>query len=127
MKRVRLIVGITVCLLVLASIVAMYLQPSPVDVARQHCAEQGIAAESLVLREFHGTGTLFGKEETVRFQLKGAKPAKDLVVELRQPAYFLPWQVVNLRQETHESLADAPDAPKGAAIADPVLRQAREQ
>jgi hypothetical protein len=44
MKRVRLIAGIAFGLLVIASFVASYLQPSPEDIARQHCTEQGVAA-----------------------------------------------------------------------------------
>jgi hypothetical protein len=127
MNRVRLIAGLTVCILVVASLVAWYLQPSPVDVARRHAAEQGIAAESLVLLGHQGSGNLLGRKEAVQFQLQGAKPAKKLVVELRQPAYFLAWQVVEFRTEAHGSAADGPDAPRGEAIADPVLRQAREE
>jgi hypothetical protein len=127
MKRVRLLAGVTVCLLVVASLVAGYRQPSPVDVARRHCAEQGIAANSLTLLGYHGSGNLVGKKETVRFHLNGARPAKNLMVELRQPVYFLAWQVVDFREEAHGSAADGPDAPAGEAIADPVLRQAREQ
>jgi hypothetical protein len=127
MKRVRFIVGVTVCFLAVASLVAWYRQPSPVDVARRHAAEQGIAAESLVLLGYEGSGNLFDRKETVQFQLPGAKPAKKLVVELRQPVYFLAWQVVDFREEAHGSAADGPDAPTGEAIADPVLRQARAQ
>jgi hypothetical protein len=99
MKRVRLIVGITIGLLVAASLVAWYLQPSPVDVARQHCMEQGVAAEKLATLGYRGSGNLFDKRETVEFQVKGADPPKKLVVELRQPVYFLPWQVVEFREE----------------------------
>jgi hypothetical protein len=99
MKRVRLIAGITIGLLVAASLVAWYLQPSPVDVARQHCTEQGVAAEKLAMLGYRGSGNLFGKRETVEFEVKGANPPRKLVVELHQAAYFLPWQVVELRQQ----------------------------
>ena len=37
--------------------------------------------------------------ETVEFQVKGAKPPKKLVVELRQAVYFLSWHVVEFREE----------------------------
>jgi hypothetical protein len=80
----------------------------------------------LALLGYQGSGNLFGRKETVRFQLQGPEPAKRLVVELRQPAYFLPWQVVDFREEA-QGAADGPGAPKGEAITDPVLRQAREQ
>jgi hypothetical protein len=114
-------------LLVLASLIACYLQPSPLDVARRHAAAQGHVSESLLLLEYQGSGNLFGKKETVRFQDRGAQPAMTLVVELQQSAYFLPWRVVGFREESQGSAADLPDAPKGEAIPDPRLRQAREQ
>jgi hypothetical protein len=99
MKRARLIVGITACLLLAASLVAWYLQPSPVDVARRHCAGQGFADDNVALLGYQGSGGLFHNKETVRFQLRGAAPAKKLVVELWQPVYFLPWQVADFREE----------------------------
>jgi len=99
MKRVRLIAGITIGLLVAASLIAGYMQPSPVDVAREHCTEQGVGAEKLAMLGFRGTQIPVGARETVEFQIKGANPPKKLVVELRQPAYFLPWRVVEFREE----------------------------
>ena len=80
-----------------------------------------------MLLGYQGSGSLFAKRETVQFQFHGAKPAKKLVVELRQPVYFLAWRVVDFREEALSTEADGPDAPKGEAIADPVLRQARVQ
>jgi hypothetical protein len=41
---------------------------------------------------------LIGMTETVEFRVTGAKPPKKVVVELRQPAYFLPWEVVEVRE-----------------------------
>jgi hypothetical protein len=99
MKRVRLIAGITIGLLVAASLVAWHRQPSPVDVARQHCTEQGVAAEKLAILSYRGSQIPVGAWETVEFHVKGANPLKKLVVELRQPVYFLPWQVVEFREE----------------------------
>ena len=127
MKRVRAIVVITVCVLAAASLVGWYVQPSAVEVARRHAVERGFAPESLVLLGYQGSANLIGRTETVRFQLQRAMPTKKLIVDLRQPAYFLAWQLVDFREEVDEATAEVPDAPKGEAIADPVLRQAREQ
>ena len=99
MKRVRLIVGITIGLLVVASLVASYLQPSPADVARQHCTAQGVAGEKLAILGYRGWQIPVAAWETVEFQVRGANPPKKLVVELRQPVYFLPWKVVEFREE----------------------------
>ena len=41
----------------------------------------------------------FGNQETVEFLVKGTGRTNKIVVELRQPAYFLPWQVVESREE----------------------------
>jgi hypothetical protein len=127
MKRVRLIAGITTGVLLVVSLAIWYRQPSPVEVARRHCADRGVAPESLALLEYRGSGGPFGQSETVEFDVRGADPAKHLVVELRRPAYFLAWQVAGFREEVQGPAADGPDAPKGEAIADPVLREAREQ
>jgi len=102
MKRVRVIAEIAIGLLLVVSVVVSFLQPSPVDVARSHCSDQGVPVENLALLGFRGSGTLFGKRETVEFQVQGANPAKKMVVELRQPAYFLPWQVVAFREEVQQ-------------------------
>jgi hypothetical protein len=86
-------------LLVAASLVASYRQPSPVDVARKHCTEQGVAADTLAILSYRSSQLPVGSRETVEFYVKGAKPPKKLVVELRRPVYFLPWQVVDFREE----------------------------
>src|SRR5947209_13634294 len=99
MNRLRLIVGMTVGVLLVVSLVAWSLQPSAVDVARRHCADRGVAPESLALLGYRGSGGPLGQGETVTFQVRGAGPAKHLVVELRRPAYFLSWQAVGFREE----------------------------
>lgn len=99
MKLLRLVAGITIGLLVAASLVAWYRHQSAVDVARQHCIEQGVAAEKLALHGYQASLMPVGAWKTVEFFVKGAKPPKKLVVELRQPVYFLPWQVVEFREE----------------------------
>ncbi|MFI5380921.1 MAG: hypothetical protein ACHRHE_16605 [Tepidisphaerales bacterium] len=99
MRRVRLIAGITIGLLVAASLVASYRQPSPVDIARRHCADRGVAAEKLSMLGHRGSRILVSAWETVEFQVKGTDPPRKLVVELRQPIYFLPWHIMHFREE----------------------------
>lgn len=101
MKRARIIVAIALALLFGASLVTAFLQQSPVEVAREHCIESGFRSENLVFREFRRTGGLFGigNRETVEFLVKGTDPPKKVVLELRQPVYFLPWKVLELREE----------------------------
>jgi hypothetical protein len=102
MKRFRIIAGTVVGLLLLASLVAALLQAPALEVARNHCAQRGFKAEHLVVLGYRGTGNLFGREETVEFQIKDANPPRRVVVELRQPAYFLPWQVAEFREVAPE-------------------------
>jgi hypothetical protein len=99
MKWGRVAAGLGIALLGL-SLAAGFFQPSPVEVARDYCAGRGLPADKLVLRQYRGTGGLFGigNRETVEFQVQGAAPKK-VVVELRQPVYFLAWQVVDYREE----------------------------
>ena len=99
MKRARVIIGVGVLLLVLASVAVTWLQPSAVEVARTRCLSEGWRAEDLVLREYRGTGTLFNQRETVEFQVKRAQPPKTVRVELRKPVYFLGWQVMEVGEE----------------------------
>ena len=99
MKRTRVIVGVGVLLLLLASGAVTWLQPSAVEVARARCVSEGWRAEDLVLREYRGTGTLFNQRETVEFQVKGAQPPKAVRVELRKPVCFLRWQVMEVGEE----------------------------
>src|SRR3981081_2191315 len=99
MKRNRIIAVIAIGLLLVASLVSAFFQPSPMEIARAHCSERGFQAENLALLGYRDSGTLFGKTGTVEFQVKGANPARKMVVELRQSMYFLPWQVVDFREE----------------------------
>jgi hypothetical protein len=101
MKRVRVISGIAIGLLLVASFVVSYLQLSAVDVARHHCSEKGLPVENLAVLAYRGSVGLLGigNEETVEFHWMGPGRAKKIVVELRQPAYFLAWQVVEFREE----------------------------
>jgi len=99
MKRVRIFTGITIGLLVAASLIAWYRQPSYLDVSRQHCTEQGVAAEKLAALGYRSSETPVGARATVEFQVKGANPPTKLVVELRRRVYFLPWQIVEFRKE----------------------------
>lgn len=58
--------------------------------------------ENLALLGYQSSGNLLAKQETVEFQVKGVDPAKKVVVELRQVAYFLPWHVVESHEEVQQ-------------------------
>ena len=99
MKSIRVIAGIVIGLLLVASFVVSFILPSSVEVAKNYCSKRGVQAENLELLGFRSSSGLFGTRGTVEFQVKGVNPAKKVVVELRQPMYFLPWQVVEFREE----------------------------
>lgn len=99
--------GSIIVLLVVASLVAWYLQASPLDVARQYVSEQqGIAPDDLALVGYRSGSrenpyNWFGAildDMTAEFQVKGAEHSKKRVVELSRPVYFLPWRVSALRE-----------------------------
>src|SRR5262245_22629631 len=96
MNRTRIIVGVCIAALLIASVAAAWMQPSAVDVARARCVSDGVRAEDLALLGFEATGTLFNRQQTVEFQVKGTQPPKVVRVELHQPAYFLNWRVVDV-------------------------------
>jgi hypothetical protein len=99
MKKSRFIGRVLILVLVGASVVAAFLQRDPLAVAKEACAERGIGPDGLVLLGYDRHGRLLGRRETVRFERKGPGPAKQVVVELLQHAYFLPWQVLEVREE----------------------------
>ena len=101
MNRGRILSGI-VTALVVASVIATYLQSSPVDVARAHVSEQGIPVESLSPLSNDSSDAIVAASASGKWQVKGAAPPKNVVVELRRPVYFLPWQVVEYRAEVAE-------------------------
>lgn len=88
--------------MVVASVVAAYLQPSPSDVARAHVSQQGTPAESLSILSSVSSNSIVAASATVTFQVKGAVPPKKLFVAMGRPVYFLPWQVVEYREEAAE-------------------------
>jgi hypothetical protein len=97
----RAVAGIVVALLV-AGLVIWCLQVTPADaveIARRHCVEKGMNAEDLLTEQYHTTGNLFGWKATVEFQVKGSKPPKKVVVEMRRPGYSRTWQVEDFREE----------------------------
>jgi hypothetical protein len=103
-RRASLTGGIIV-LLVVASLVAWYLQASPLDVARQYVSQQqGIAPDELALVGYRSGANPYNwfgailSDMTVEFQVKGAEHSKKRVVELSRPVYFLPWRVSALRE-----------------------------
>ena len=95
------IVAVLCGLLLVASLVAWYLQSPPVPVARQYLSEQlAVAPDDLELVGHRGDyWTAFVVADmTVEFRVKGAKQPKR-VVSLSRPVYFLPWRVSGLREE----------------------------
>ena len=92
---------ITAALLVV-SLVAWYVQPSPVDYARECLAERrGVAPDELDLvgQESHSPLTpVVMSTRTVEFRIKGADRSKKQVVELFRVVYFLPWWVNAYRE-----------------------------
>ena len=100
MKKLRLVAGIVVGVLFLASLVLSHSKQPPLEVARAYCTNKGIRADDLALLGYRGSNGLFGNNETVEFQLKGSTPQKKLVLTLRQSLYFLNWQVVDFHEDT---------------------------
>jgi hypothetical protein len=103
-RRASLTGGIIV-LLVGASLVARYLQASPLDVARRYVSEQqGVAPDDLALVGFHSGANPFNwfgvllNDVTVEFRVKSSGQSRKPVVELFRPVYFLPWRVSALRE-----------------------------
>jgi hypothetical protein len=92
----------TSVLLVLVSLVAWYVQPSPVDFARDCLAErQGVAPDELELvgqESFSPLTPAVMSTMTVEFRVKGAVRSQKQVVELFRVVYFLPWWVNAYRE-----------------------------
>jgi hypothetical protein len=94
------IVGVTVLVLVGASIVAWSVQQSAVDFARESLARrQGVAPEDLELLSQASSYTFPGPStSTVEFRVQGDGRSKKQVVELLRVVYFLPWWVSAYRE-----------------------------
>lgn len=99
MKHLRLIAGIAVGALLLASLVLSFAQPAPLEVARAYCLGKGMRAEDLTLLGYEWSGGVAGNHETVEFQVGGSTPHKKVQIKLRQLLYFLRWQVVDFHGE----------------------------
>ncbi|HEX4592515.1 MAG TPA: hypothetical protein VH120_21480 [Gemmataceae bacterium] len=97
MKKNRVLFGTLLGLLIAVSLVAAYLHPDPLAVARAACAERALPIESLAA--LRTSGLLFGSKATVEFYTPAGLPVKRIAVDLSQPAYFLPWQVVEVREQ----------------------------
>src|SRR5262249_10797660 len=80
------ITGITVSSLVVASVVAWYVQSPPTVVSRKSLSDQGVAADGLELVGFEDHGFVpafpFPKDATVEFRPKGADLPRKLEVKL---------------------------------------------
>jgi hypothetical protein len=103
-RRASLTGGIIVLLLA-ASLVAWYLQESPLDVARRYVSEQqGISPDDLALVGFRSGANPFNwngvflDDMTVEFRVKSSGQSRKPVVELSRPVYFVPWRVSALRE-----------------------------
>ena len=102
MMRSRSISRIVTGVLIAASLVASFLQHSPEEVARQHCAELGVAPDKLAMVSYQRSGLPVAASATIEFRIQGSSPPKKLVAELRQPMYFLPWHFVRFREEAQQ-------------------------
>lgn len=102
MKTARVVLGVCIVLLVLASVLTNWSHPSAVDAARAEAVGTGRPAEDLVLLGYRGTGGLFGRREIVEFQVREVQSPNLVRVELYKPAYFLGWQVVEVREEVRD-------------------------
>jgi hypothetical protein len=98
MRNLRTILLVLVLAYLGACVIGYFVVTPPLDVARAECARRGYAANELSLGGYRSQMNLIGMTETVEFRVTGAKPPKKVVVELRQPAYFLPWEVVEVRE-----------------------------
>jgi hypothetical protein len=96
----RIIFWGIVVLLLLASFASMYLQPSPIEVARRRCMEAGVPADDLALLGHAQFGHLYTTDEQVEFlvKAKGKEQPRKLRVDLQRRIYFLPWSVVDYRE-----------------------------
>jgi hypothetical protein len=93
--------GATATLLV-GSLAAWYVQPSPVDYARECLAERrGVATDELELVGWESCSPLTPvatSTMTVEFRIKGVDRSPKQVVELFRVVYFLPWWVTAYRE-----------------------------
>lgn len=108
MKQITTVTAVSIGVLLLASLVASWLQPSPVDVARAVCMEHAVAQDlekgdkvnrfresDLMLHRLSTKGVLFGsfgQTAEVEFQQRGLDPAYGFRVRLTRPTYFLGWR-----------------------------------
>lgn len=103
-RAVGWIAVLTICSLVVASIVVWYAQSPPPAIARQYLSDQGVAsADDLELVGYQDHGVVpvfpFPKNATVEFRVKGAESRKKLEVELSRTVYFLPWHATGFREK----------------------------
>jgi hypothetical protein len=99
--------GVTLVLLLAASLVAHHLQSPPLTVARQHiCEQQDVSPDDLELAGYDRSDpVIFGAvfcQMKVEFRVKGDKSSKKREVELLRYAYFLPWEVHSLKEKSEK-------------------------
>ena len=96
----RRIVGLTLAVLTAVSLIVGSLQRPPEEVASAYCNEHGLTADKLALLGYRSNAMPVASRQTIEFQIKGSNPPKKLVVTLHQAIYFLPWHVVQSREES---------------------------
>jgi len=98
--------GLTLSALVVASVVAWYVQSPPTVVARRYLSDQGVTADDLELVGFQDQGVVpvfpFPKDATVEFRAKGADSPRKLEVKLSRTVYFLPWHATGFREKVEK-------------------------
>jgi len=100
MKRIRAIAGICLGLLLVASFVVGFMRPSPIEVAKAKCVQEGWLDHDLDLMKHKGSEGWFANQIVVEFQARQVGgPRNAIRVELRQPVYFLAWEIVEYREE----------------------------
>jgi hypothetical protein len=75
-------------------IVGSMLVTDAVTVAKRHVIAKGLTENFITLDQFKVDGRWFGRTAEVKYWVKGV-PKESAVVELSQPASFLPWRVTN--------------------------------
>ena len=69
MKRIGIIAGAALVWLVAWELVASRNLPTPLEVARRHCAEQGTPAAEPSLLGYRASGGPLGKNATIEFSV----------------------------------------------------------
>jgi hypothetical protein len=104
MRRVLLVLGVCLVLLVAADLVAGRMSPDQMafDAAWAKCRAEGLQDEDKVaIRSSVSNYYFVGKTATVEIDVKDEDKdkTKTIRVTLRKPVNFLPWQVVDYQPD----------------------------